>query len=593
MRPFFTHLLWLTLGVVGVSSAQTCSDYIAISGTLLEGETACYFGDERGPEAAFIRTDHLTRALELESTYDQETGRLRFRRGELVFELATTGDPAEALVAQPEALIVAGEAQPARPAVLAGSSYLPLTTVVELLGGQSRWSETARLIEVYFDALTDGSASAAPDPEALATAAPNEAPSSDVGDGSEGVLGSALGETADGAAGDTGSAAGGDGVEAAPAAERPFDPDAVLLGAPRYGVHDGYTRVALDLPAGLDYQLAVEGDNFIVLFTGARAEPFQVAPQSPQLATLGYAEVGDTLALIASATHPLTPEGVGFDVGVIGDEDRVLYIDFAPDKRGDAVARLQDLPRRTASTPVRSVRRPEHVPKTVVIDPGHGGHDPGAVSRYVVEKDLVLAVGLKLEALLEARGINVVMTRRDDTFVDLETRAEFAIPSEHNLFISLHANSVADSTAHGIETWVFGKPQDESLINLAILENGGGGLGRARTAQAQEVAASISGDLLREENLSFSMMFAEALQNELVFATESENRGVRQNYFSVLRNARVPAVLVELGFVNHPVEGPRLASEAYQRLLAEALAEGIETFLNGGGDLALRQASSP
>lgn len=88
------------------------------------------------------------------------------------------------------------------------------------------------------------------------------------------------------------------------------------------------------------------------------------------------------------------------------------------------------------------------------------------------------------------------------------------------------------------------------------------------------------------------MMFAEALQNELVFATESENRGVRQNYFSVLRNARVPAVLVELGFVNHPVEGPRLASEAYQTLLAEALAEGIEAFLNGGGDLALRRASS-
>ncbi|ADI15950.1 cell wall hydrolase/autolysin [Truepera radiovictrix DSM 17093] len=559
------------------ASAQTCSDYIAISGVLLEGPTACYFGDERGPEAAFIRTDHLTRALALESTYDQETGRLRFRQGELVFELATTSDPEAALEAQPEALIIGGEAQPARPAVLAGSSYLPLTTVVAVLGGQSHWSETARMIEVSFSDLAQD-----PAPEALTAAAPDEAASG----------GTPTDPTTDDASttGDVGGEAG-DGAPP-PVAERPVDPNAVLLSAPRYGVHDGYTRVALDLPAGLGYQLAVEGDNFIVLFTGARAEPFQVAPQSPQLATLGYAEVGDTLALIASTTYPLTPEGDGFDVGLMGDEERVLYIDFAPEKRGEAVARLQDLPRRTASAPVRSVRRPEHVPKTVVIDPGHGGHDPGAVSRYVVEKDLVLAVGLKLEALLEARGINVVMTRRDDTFVDLETRAEFAIPSEHNLFISLHANSVADSTAHGIETWVFGKPQDESLINLAILENGGGGLGRARTAQAQEIAASISGDLLREENLSFSMMFAEALQNELVFATESENRGVRQNYFSVLRNARVPAVLVELGFVNHPVEGPRLASEAYQTLLAEALAEGIEAFLNGGGDLALRRASS-
>lgn len=598
-RPLLIFV-WLLLLSSALSLAQTCSDYVAVDGVLLEGgaETACYFGEARGADAAFIRTDQLTSALDLESSYDTETGRLRFRKGALFFQLATTADPAAALAEQPGALLLGEgeEERGARPAVLAGSSYLPLQTLVEVLGGQVHWNEKVRLLEVYFGAPPEGAAAEAP-PEAVAEVADApaevtlEAPSdTDAPSGAEppeAVVEAAVEPASEP---EVEGAEATDPAEASTSEPGPTDPAATLLGAPRYGVHEGYTRVALDLPAGLEYRVAVEGDNFIVLFSGARAEPFQVAPQSPQLATLGYAEVGNMLALIASTTYPLAAEGVGFEVGLTGDgeADRVLYVDFAPDRRGEEVARLQDLPRNDLAT----VRRPEQVQKTVVIDPGHGGHDPGAVSRYVVEKDLVLAVALKLERLLEARGVGVVMTRRDDRFIELETRSEAAVPSEHNLFISLHANSVLHNTAHGIETWVFGQPQDESLISLAILENGGGGLGRARTVQAQEAAASVSGDLLREENLSFSTLFAEALQDELIFATESENRGVRQNAFSVLSNARVPAVLVELGFVNHPVEGPKLATDAYQTLLAESLAQGIETFLNNGGELALRQSSS-
>ena len=133
---------------------------------------------------------------------------------------------------------------------------------------------------------------------------------------------------------------------------------------------------------------------------------------------------------------------------------------------------------------------------------------------------------------------------------------------------------------------MFGEPQDDSLIDLAVLENGGGEVGRTRTARAQETAASIDGDLLREENLTYSTVLADNVQGDLVDVTGSANRGIKKNYFVVIRDARVPAVLVELGFVDSADEGPKLAEGGYQDTLAEALADGIEAFLAQGGALA-------
>ncbi len=221
-----------------------------------------------------------------------------------------------------------------------------------------------------------------------------------------------------------------------------------------------------------------------------------------------------------------------------------------------------------------------------MIDVGHGGEDPGASSDYAVEKELVLSVGLKLKVLLERSRVGVVMTRSRDHFVELDDRAAFSVPSEHNLFISLQTNATEHGDAEGIETWVFGEPQDDSVIELAVLEDGGGELGRARTARSQELAASIDSELLRGDNLNLSTELAETVQRELVAGTGDHNRGVRKNYFAVIHDARTPAILVEMGFLNHPVEGPKLATDAYQISLAEALDGGIGRFFDQGGPLA-------
>lgn len=520
----------ILLGVIALLSvsaaAQTCDAYVSVDGKVLSGEAACYFEPPEGADNAYIRTDILTNALGLESDYLPQTGTLRFEKGGQQVDILATDDVEAALRTRDGALTIDGETQAGRSAVLAGSSYLPLQELIVAFGGTVLWNKPARLALIDFS----NSALTPPPPQA------------------------------------------------------PQDNNLAPLTTPRYALHDGYTRVAIDIPPGVTYDLATQEENFIVLFHGAQAQNYSERPDGLQLSSLGFTELGpNQWALIAGTRYPLGAGGQGYEVGRLSGDagHETLYIDFAPGLQGEQVADLTELAVQPAP-----VRRPESIRKTVVIDPGHGGQDPGTSSDYVVEKDLVLTVGLLLRDELEARGINVEMTRDNDTFVELEDRARFAVPSKHNLFVSLHANSTEIAGAQGIETWVFGEPQDDSVIDLAVLENGGGEVGRERTASAQEEAATIDGDLLREENLAYSTILADTVQQDLVAFTESENRGVRNNYFAVLREARVPAALVELGFVNSPIEGPKLVDPDYQQTLAEALADGIEAFLSPGGTMA-------
>jgi N-acetylmuramoyl-L-alanine amidase len=110
----------------------------------------------------------------------------------------------------------------------------------------------------------------------------------------------------------------------------------------------------------------------------------------------------------------------------------------------------------------------------------------------------------------------------------------------------------------------------------------------ARTAEAERIANDIAGDILREGQLNYSLGLANMIQNRLVSTTGARDRGVRQNLFYVIRNSRIPAILVEVGFVSHPEEGRRLVESAYQQKLAQSLADAIMEFLTNGGSLASR-----
>lgn len=219
----------------------------------------------------------------------------------------------------------------------------------------------------------------------------------------------------------------------------------------------------------------------------------------------------------------------------------------------------------------------------VVIDPGHGGVDPGMVG-YITEKETTLAVAQRLRDLLESKGIEVIMTRDSDTQLstnksdDLSQRARMANAGTINAFISIHVNAAGPS-AQGIETYYFGKPLEKSARSLAILENGGGAEGEKLTQQASIVANNLIGDLLAQSNLAFSNQLANTVQRKLIASTKAVNRGVQRDYFYVIRYARTPAILVEIGFGTHPVEGRKLGTDAYRQSLAQAIADGVLDFL--------------
>ncbi|MEJ2287333.1 MAG: N-acetylmuramoyl-L-alanine amidase [Deinococcales bacterium] len=356
------------------------------------------------------------------------------------------------------------------------------------------------------------------------------------------------------------------------------------LSAPRTGLTDGVSRVAVDLPQGADYTLAAEGKALVMHFPDAHAQAQSTKLQDPNLTALDVTDSDGRVSVIVHTSYPLDPEGKGFQVGTVAKgTTTTLYVDFAPDLNGQPIAKLL---RSDPSAP-QALAAPKPQPQVVVIDPGHGGMDPGTSSKWAVEKTVVLDVALRLKKLLEDQGVKVIMTRDNDTFLTLAQRSAFETP-QRNLFVSIHANSAPAASAHGIETWVFGKPLDPNYINLAIQENGSGAQGQALTEKARKTADDIAGQILRETQYSFSMTLAHDVQNHLIQSTGAIDRGVRKNLFYVLRTARIPSILVEIGFVSNPTEGKDLDQGSYQEKLAQGLASGILEFLHGGGMLAQR-----
>ena len=356
------------------------------------------------------------------------------------------------------------------------------------------------------------------------------------------------------------------------------------LGAARTGITDGVSRVAIDIPTGAGYTLAATGRALVIHFPEARAKDGTTSVDGPNISEVDVVSGDRQASLVVRTTYALDPEGKGFQVGTVDKNDTTtLYVDFAPTLKGEPIAKL------VSSDPAapQALAAPQPQPQVVVIDAGHGGMDPGTSSTWSVEKTVVLDVALKLKRLLEQQNVKVIMTRDNDSFLTLAQRSAFETP-ERNLFVSIHANSAPVASASGIETWVFGKPLDPNYINLAIQENGSGGQGQALTEKARQAADDIAAQILRETQLNFSMTLADDVQRHLIQSTGAVDRGVRKNLFYVLRTARIPSILVEIGFVTNPAEGRDLAQTGYQDKLAHGLAAGILQFLHGGGMLAQR-----
>jgi N-acetylmuramoyl-L-alanine amidase len=223
--------------------------------------------------------------------------------------------------------------------------------------------------------------------------------------------------------------------------------------------------------------------------------------------------------------------------------------------------------------------------RRVVIDPGHGGHDTGAIGKSGTrEKDITLAISQKLAAALRERGLEVLLTRDDDRYVRLEDRAQFANESRGDLFISIHCNSAPNRRLRGVETYTLNISSDRYSIRLAAREN-------ASSEKGISDLQFILADLATKANTGESTRLATQVQKSLVGHLSREYSGIKdlgtkEALFYVLLGVKMPAILVETSFLSHEEEEERLASEDYQQAVARAIAQGVEDFLGDRHRLA-------
>ena len=221
--------------------------------------------------------------------------------------------------------------------------------------------------------------------------------------------------------------------------------------------------------------------------------------------------------------------------------------------------------------------------KTIVIDPGHGGKDPGAVSQTRQEKQIALSLSKTLRDILVKKGYNVRLTRETDVFLPLRKRTQFATNQKADLFISIHTNASTARAASGIETYYLALASDESARITAMRENAGA------EYNMKELDALV-GRILKKSKSTESRRLAELIQAQLTSGKQVKNRGVKHAPFVVLIGTKVPAVLVEVGFISNPQEGKKLTTKAYQRQLATSIARGIEQYIKNLPPAAANQS---
>ncbi len=340
-----------------------------------------------------------------------------------------------------------------------------------------------------------------------------------------------------------------------------------------------YTRVAVYLSRPVEYQeseIAAAGDQprrLAVDMTPARLDGEAVARP-----------VGDAqVERVRAAQHDADTVRVVLDLA--GDQDYELFrLDDPPRLVVDVGTRQAAEPAQAPAAAGRTDEEGESGPRRairrIVVDAGHGGHDPGAIGpRGVREKDVTLAMARRLRRRLERAGFQVILTRNDDRTLDLPERTALANTARGDLFVSLHANAHPRRDRAGIETYFLNVTDDRYAARLAARENGLVGMAGGAVPQVTRILS----DLDATGSAGPSRRLAALVQRELVSRIRADlgevrDLGVKSALFYVLLGARMPAVLVETAFVSNREEERRLASPRYQEEVAAGVARAIAVF---------------
>lgn len=222
---------------------------------------------------------------------------------------------------------------------------------------------------------------------------------------------------------------------------------------------------------------------------------------------------------------------------------------------------------------------------TVVLDAGHGGHDPGAMGSFAREKDINLDVTLKLGQLIEKNfnEVKVVFTRKTDKYLTLQERADIVNNNHADLFICIHTNASKSSAAYGAETFTLGLAKSKSNLDVAMRENSVILLeddykSKYRGFDPNSVDSYIMFEFMQGSYIDNSVEFSSIIQNQFVKYCRRSDRGVRQAGFWVLHRSACPSVLIELGFISNPAEERYLSSEVGQKEMATAIYNAFVDF---------------
>lgn len=217
----------------------------------------------------------------------------------------------------------------------------------------------------------------------------------------------------------------------------------------------------------------------------------------------------------------------------------------------------------------------------IIIDPGHGGEDTGAIQVFkgekIYEKNIAFDISKKLQGSLSRLGYEAVLTRNQDKFTDLDDRTKLAKnliaknPNRFALFVSLHLNSDKNKSSNGVEAYIFNATTNDASVKLAEIENGS-----KRVAQ-HGILNLIFADLSASANYEESLQLACSLTNRISSGGILKNRGVRQGLFYVLMDSQLPSVILELGFMSNPKELERLLNPTFQQTLASRIALTIQS----------------
>jgi N-acetylmuramoyl-L-alanine amidase len=260
----------------------------------------------------------------------------------------------------------------------------------------------------------------------------------------------------------------------------------------------------------------------------------------------------------------------------------------APQYVEPASTHPQPQPQASAETVIAS-RETEPGHPLVVIDPGHGGYDPGTQSPSgILEKDLALQIAMRLKSSLEARGIRAEITRDNDIFLSLPERTRIANRDGADLFVSIHLNSSPNTDTTGIEVYYLNNTSDRATIRLARMENGAAdGYGAPNASNLNYILTDLRQNYKASEAASLAKMIDAQTVADLDagLGLNVNALGAKMGPFYVLVGAHMPAVLVECGFMSNPGEARQLEGAGYQDLLAGGIATAVVHYFNA--DLAV------